>query len=296
MTATVTLDVFSGLPNPSWTLSTSQYADLQSRVAPLRAGVFETGFEPAEWGYKGLIVSAPNAPTVRIIAGVEAKAAYLQFEGRSSTLIDPTRQIEQWLLQTSGGLVESLGLEFAELTRARNESHIKNLPAGETLGGFRCETGVAYPGYASRSNWYASSSNCYNYANNVMATGGVPAVPGPNNAASWTVAEMIDAATNNDRLTLVAGGGPLPAACPRDPKSHYLVICLREDFGNGSFTDFHCLRLDNDGRWSHKDGSSAVSRRDGARQEMTDLRSARFKIPMAFVGFFESTDGVRRIS
>lgn len=293
MSARVYLDVFSGLPNPEWSISEAEYRQLFGLVTQLRAGRFEAGFEAADWGYKGFVITSPGRPTIRIVNGVEARQAYVRVDGQDGVLIDYGRMIEPWLLRSSQGIVERLGLTFAELTKARNESPIKGLPGHESLG-FACQTGVAYPSPSDRSVWNASSSNCYNYANNHMAPGATPAVPGPNSATSWTKAKMIKAATLNDKLDHLPD--TLPAACPMNPHSHYLVICLRDPLGNGSFTDFHCLRLDRSGGWSHKDGAGPVRKRDDVKKEITDLRQAMFKIPLTFVGFFQSTKGVRQIS
>ena len=79
-----------------------------------------------------------------------------------------------------------------------------------------------------------------------------------------------------------------------DPSGH--LVQVRDPIGNGSFTDFHCLRLDKDGRWSHKDGAGPVRRHDDTKNDIIDLRTALFKLPLTFVGFFLSTKGRRRIT
>ena len=296
MSARVMLDVFSGLPNPQWVLENHAYEDLLKMVKQLRVGARERGFEEAEWGYKGFVITSPGRPTIRIVAGVEAKQSYLQVNGQDGFLVDADRSIEAWLLRNSGGIIEKFGLTFEELTRARNESTIKGLPGRKTVG-FECETGVEFPATkAGKSSWNNSSSNCYNYANDHIAPGANPAGPGPNNKISWTTAEMIEAATDRDKLELLTPLGQLPVACPVNPDSHYLIICMRDPMGNGSFTDFHCLRMDKDGKWSHKDGAGPVRRHDDIKNEITDLHQAHFKIPLTFVGFFVSTKGVRRIN
>lgn len=297
MSATVYLDVFSGLPNPRWKLSDADYNELLRRLTSLRTGPLEPNFEAAEWGYKGMVITSPGRPTIRIVAGVGAKAGYVQIKNRPGTFIDADRSIEPWLLERAKGMFDKYGLTFAELTKARNETKIKGLDQTKPIGGFACDTGVVFPPTKGQlTTWKDSASNCYNYANNQKANG-MPAVPGPNNnKVSWTPDEMRHAASVKDKLELVSDDGRLPALCPADPKSHYLVICLRDPIGNGSFTDFHCLRLDKDGRWSHKDGAGPVLDHDDIKNEITDLRNASFKIPLTFVGFFLSTRGRRRIS
>ena len=73
MSARVMLDVFSGLPNPQWVLEDREYQELLKMVTQLRVDVRDTGFEEAEWGYKGFVITSPGRPTIRIVAGVEAK-------------------------------------------------------------------------------------------------------------------------------------------------------------------------------------------------------------------------------
>lgn len=297
MSATVYMDVFSGLPNPQWRLTDADYRELLDRLTRLRTGPLEPQFEAAEWGYKGLVIKAPGRPTIRIFAGVRATMGYIKISNRRGILVDPARSIEPWLFERAKAMYDKFGLTFEELTRARNERPIQGLDQDLPIGGFACATGVAFPGSQSeRETWNESSSNCYNYANNHKANGGVPAVPGPASRTSWTPEEMLHALTVKDKLELVSNDGRLPQVCPTDPKSHFLVVCLRDPLGNASFTDFHCLRLDKDGRWSHKDGAGPVRRHDDVKNEITDLRNASFKLPLTFVGFFRSTKGVRRIN
>jgi len=260
--------------------------------------VVDPTFEPAEWGYKGFVITPPGRPIIRIVSSHEAKHAYIYVGDRPGALIDTDRAIETWLFQHSSGVVERLGMSFEERRMPRIASLISGFATEQVaIGDLECENGVSFPG-GNTAAWNASNSNCYNYANDVMATGVNPAVPGPNGTSSWTKAQMIHAATVKDKLTLITPEGELPRVCPASAKSHYLGIFLRDPEGNGSFTDFHCLRLDRDGMWSHKDGSSNVSRKDHStpRKVIRDLRTAVFKPRMTLVGFFVSTKGVRRIS
>jgi len=294
MSATVVLDVFSGLRQPTWALSDADYNRLLDLVKKLHPGTTEAGFEPAVWGYKGFVIKKPGRPTIRITAGIGAKWGYVYLGGHEAVLIDTSRVIENFLLENSAGVVEKLGLKFQELVKVRNEKPIKGFDQNGVVKGFGCEHGVSFP--SNPTAWKNSSSNCYNYANNVMAPGALPAVPGNNNVVSFTSLKIIKAATENDKLTLITPAGKLPQVCPAGSKSHIMGIFLREPMGNGSFTDFHCLRMDSDGTWSHKDGSGPLRKKDDAQQPMTDLRQARFKIELTVVGFFISTKGVRHIN
>jgi hypothetical protein len=96
-TVVVELDIFSGRPNPTWTLSDTDRAHLLEQLARLpaaSAAEFDTNL-----GYRGFIVRMANAAetsVVRIQRGkVDVSAA-----GRDLYSSDPKRGMERWLLRT----------------------------------------------------------------------------------------------------------------------------------------------------------------------------------------------------
>ena len=96
----VELDVFSGVPNPTWKLSESEAASLAQLLTHLEA-TQSPGQRFDGLGYRGFIVHlvAPQSlaiskmhifgSTVEIATGVE-----------TSFYQDPQRQVERWLLET----------------------------------------------------------------------------------------------------------------------------------------------------------------------------------------------------
>jgi hypothetical protein len=115
-TVDVELDIFSGNPNPTWTLSDTERAHLLGQLAGLPAA------SPAEFdtnlGYRGFIVRMTNATetsVVRIQRGkVDVSAA-----GRELYHGDPQRGVERWLLRTGQPFLESTlyGIVEGELSR-----------------------------------------------------------------------------------------------------------------------------------------------------------------------------------
>lgn len=95
MPATVIADVFSGLPNPQWTVAGDLLVQLQLLLANLAQfhGVVP---EPPGLGYRGLIVEfAPGEgpeESLRIWNGCVV--------GAHHTWLDPGRKVERWLLET----------------------------------------------------------------------------------------------------------------------------------------------------------------------------------------------------
>ncbi|MGV2389532.1 MAG UNVERIFIED_CONTAM: hypothetical protein LVR29_18605 [Microcystis novacekii LVE1205-3] len=112
----VELDIFSGRPNPHWTLNERDSQELLQRLqlfVPTNAG------EPSgNLGYRGVILSNPEGA----IAGFEwivcSDGLVVGYKGDSSEkFIDANRNLERWLVQTgkttSGpDILRSLRQEF----------------------------------------------------------------------------------------------------------------------------------------------------------------------------------------
>jgi len=113
--STVELDVFSGLPNPTWVLSLSQTADLTSTISRLKPAE-ATGQRPDDLGYRGFIVqlaagSAAAAQTIRAHHGIVEVAD----SSATAVYLDPDRQIERFLLATAPpALGDDLTAEIAK--------------------------------------------------------------------------------------------------------------------------------------------------------------------------------------
>ena len=104
-TARITLDTSSGRSNPVWTLSSAETADLKALLATA-AQTTTSAASTADGvlGYRGMLIDLPDAMTGaaqqwRIFNGVIA--------GQSTSLADPQRRIERWLLRSGVGGFES---------------------------------------------------------------------------------------------------------------------------------------------------------------------------------------------
>ena len=105
-TADVEIDVFSGRPNPTWSLSHTQTASLLEMVAGLPQS--EAGAAPDHLGYRGMIVRLHDA-TARELT---VHNGVVVVDGTSRT--DPERRVERWLLETGRGAVEQSTYDFVE--------------------------------------------------------------------------------------------------------------------------------------------------------------------------------------
>ncbi len=104
----VEADVFSGRPNPRWTLDAAASGELTERLAGLPAA------RPAEpfdgLGYRGLVVTGlpGECHEVRVHGGrVQAECG-----GETRAWTDAGRALERWLLATGEGRLEPATLEL----------------------------------------------------------------------------------------------------------------------------------------------------------------------------------------
>ncbi|HEY5853552.1 MAG TPA: hypothetical protein VIW24_05730 [Aldersonia sp.] len=88
----VELDIFSGQPNPSWTLAERDAAEFMRRVEGLPET--EREFAPPGLGYRGFLISGlPETTSCRVFGGIVACSG-----AAGERRFEDTRGTEQWLL------------------------------------------------------------------------------------------------------------------------------------------------------------------------------------------------------
>lgn len=104
MNVEVELDIFSGVPNPVWTLRDAEVIEFRAKVSELQET--ESKSRSNGLGYRGLVVRIRQGSPqeMRIHNGfVEAS------QGRASSntlLLDSSRSLERWLLAIGRAFVE----------------------------------------------------------------------------------------------------------------------------------------------------------------------------------------------
>jgi hypothetical protein len=112
----VELDIFSGNPNPAWTLSDADSAHFLEKLAPLPAA------SPAEFatnlGYRGFIVRRANA-TESSVVRIQRGRVHVLRAGKDLYYSDPQRDLEGWLLRTGQSFLDStiFGIVETELAK-----------------------------------------------------------------------------------------------------------------------------------------------------------------------------------
>ena len=96
----VELDIFSGRPNPVWSLPDAQRQELLTRLAGLSPGT--PAPYPGRLGYRGLLVHF-NLPPYGMPETIQIFQRTVCYElgGTRTCRVDPGRGIERWLLETA---------------------------------------------------------------------------------------------------------------------------------------------------------------------------------------------------
>jgi hypothetical protein len=256
----ITLDVFSGRPNPTWLISQKDTAKLYERFAN-RALVDAKAVEGV-LGYRGIVVSAVGDEmlpdgipgTFRVGGILPADHALTESKHKALTL-DESDDAVHWLLSTGLHAVNEEVLAYVkDAITLRNQGVPTEAPqhAGEQhdeakLAGLAACIIQNTPYNPAFWNDPAVQphNNCYNYAMNYRSnTFAQPGRISGHPFAALTCA-AVGTAANWDGCTTTCSGGN---------KNVALVIWPGQDY--------HWYRRQSQGFWGHKPGSTAARNTD----------------------------------
>lgn len=111
---TVELDIYSGLPNPTWTIAPAMASDLESRIASLNSSP-EISECPQNLGYRGFIVQSldDQSNTIQTLHACRGVIKLTDATG-SRYYLDPQKQIELWLLASSASAQPPISEDLIE--------------------------------------------------------------------------------------------------------------------------------------------------------------------------------------
>ena len=300
------LDVFAGAPNPRWQVSAQAMDLIRSRIQDLpRRDVHREALELWEpvSGYGGVLLRfyGPHGD-------LQTFRVYRQLVVDEATGIvwaDDERRLEQELVGTmprhQAELIDYV--PFGILAQELDEiESIQGVDAGTAPS---CSGALAYP---PLQQWLTSpgkhDNHCYNYANDVFAT--LTAVPGAQLHYDMTALELHNHLVSDGLVPASSVNNTvLPTACHPRADAHLLAACQRlknphvDDKIEGgvtvpTFRDFHFLRFDATGKWSHKDGAKPPRNTDNKGKVLTDLAAAKFKLKHYWVGYYWTYPGPHR--
>jgi hypothetical protein len=264
---TITLNIFSGRPDPVWTVPDEAAVEFTERISTIAtASTMKPPGVLGGLGYRGFSVRRDEeAEAMYVHAGiVDAGPA-------SPTLVAGDREIEKWLLSTAGDQVpadikayveESLGTEvtYEALT-------VAPFSAGACPACVATDAPIYNPGAWSFPPPVQLNNNCYAYANNQITntfpqpgrgTGHMYTLLGCTGAGAVEPAAVFDGLvpSPNFGVALAPGSG------------WYVALVIWP--GN----DYHWYRQDKAGCWSHKPGRTPVRNVDNSGRAISDPRTA----------------------
>jgi hypothetical protein len=261
MPSIVTMDVYSGRPNPTWVVDDDKVADLQ-RMAGAAAAA-SLGPLPM-LGYRGF--------HVRPVESEHAAAARVQgmpesVSGAGDAVIAGQREAEEFLLSTAAEHIdEQLRSQVREaIARGPDRAALQAAAAAAAVKCPTCHAADA-PVY-NPAFWNTPArqphNNCYNYAND-QATNTF-AQPGRATGHPITALSCpgVQPSATSDGLH----------ACPNFAGTlgpgHGWYVALVIWPGN----DYHWYRQDKVGCWSHKPGQTAARNTDNSGHAIADPRT-----------------------
>ena len=266
----VTLNMFSGRPNPTWQLSRRQASELVERVKEEGARIASD--EPQRLGFRGFTVDADLEdlvlqPTVAVHfvvpppAAAPAVKARRRREGRAAAQVEARQAAEMeltdWMLRTAPPTVADQVLEAANSAirepQTAEEARVMTTVVAEKgtipdLSGARCEPFLTPIQIAFWDNPPVRfRNNCYNYATNYASN--TMAQPGRRSRHIYSAFEC-------EKVSAAAKSDGYIGNC----EGRVRVVAL----GIWPGFDFHWWRLHPGGFWAHKIGTSPVFQQDNS--------------------------------
>ncbi|WP_372784564.1 hypothetical protein [Phenylobacterium sp.] len=263
MTTTITAEMFSGRPNPTWLLTEAEEAQLNERLAGLRtvtqqrsSGAF------GGLGYRGMAISrAPNHPHGPL--DLRIHEAIVEQGPNSPNLVDDA-EIEQWLAGLGRSHIpEAAQAHFAAALRREPDLAFK---PPHVIGKCPACHAVDAPAY-NPGLWNVPNvqpyNNCYNYANNQITNTFAQPGRATGHPAASMACKPVEAGAVSDGLIPSANfTAPLAA-----DHGWYVALVIWPN------ADYHWYRQDKVGCWSHKPGQTAVRNVDNAGHAITDPKT-----------------------
>ena len=292
----LTIDIFSGRPNPYQIIEGNEAKKMLNKIklnAALRNNARQS--EPENLGYRGIIVENLDGAKTdfpeyfritpdRLFAGAQnADASSDQFE---TGILDGLAKFKG-----IGNKKEFKNLLIAEMTNLRNSDAILSdlvIPPILIPRPNPCQC-APDPDLA----WWNDGStrqfgnNCYNYATNYRTD----TFAQPGKAAGQQYTSLSGCAVAAGQRSALDGAIAdclinTPAAnnkCPQ--KGHLVALVIAPGF------DFHWYRKGNNGRWSHKPGGTPAKLTDNSGNIITDPRTANRGMYTQFCTFMQVKHG-----
>lgn len=270
MALRITVDVFSGRPNPVITLDDEAAREVFERVRPAQRLKRDEGKAPPEsvLGYRGILVEQVGAPAAddlperfRVVDGklFGPKLAHQAADPRVEDFIcGSTGPIR--LTQLPDDLMDIIRRLIEERRGTVFDWRPKKWPERVT-----CRCAPLYePDWWNDGGQKQWNNNCYNYATNHRTD--TFAQPGRASGQMYphpiACSGVRPAAIRDDLIDSPKAAGHCP------DEGHLVALVV------GPGWDYHWYRKGRNGRWTHKPGGTPVTNLDNSGNVITDPRTA----------------------
>ena len=271
MPVRITIDIFSGRPNPVVELTAKESQDVLERLKPTESLVQDEAEKAATpiLGYRGLIVEQTGAtPGKDMPTRFRVTNGNLVGGGLANRAADA--DFEEYFFSTKGyfkkaqdarNLRSIIKGEVERSREVRDQLVIQPIPFPIKL---LCLCAPLYePAWWNDGGQKQWNNNCYNYASNYRTD--TFAQPGRAAGAMYTAltcAAVLPAAVK-DALEDTPGANN---KCPQE--GHLVALVIAPNI------DFHWFRKGRNGYWTHKPGGTAVTNVDNSGKLIKDPRTA----------------------
>jgi len=273
----VTLNVFSGTEDPTWTLEGRESEMLMQMLAKAKLPV--DAQRPIPWyrlGYRGFEVHCADQDYV-----VYNHAMLEQRLLRTGLRQEIVSKAVAAHVTSEVSRLQKMRRSFRTSSEAEVENSTNSNPEAQCTPPVRgSDTKTVYDPNNDCNGCFVSScsqNNCYNYGNDIATN--TFAQPGRGSGHKWqeNTCDSIRTAATSDGL--VWAGTTLPKVQPT--KGHYVAMLIWPD------TNFHWIRFDSvpAGYWSHKPGQTPVRNVDNNGKKITDPSKSDFSPWSQFCGY-----------
>jgi len=267
----ITIDIFSGRPNPVLELSGKEAKEALERLRPARTLGRSEALIPLEsrLGYRGLVVEQVGTPArglPRIFRILDGRLLGQRLAHRAAD-----EEFEEFVARRAGQL--KVGKDFSgylrrEMIRARRDLvallHWKHPHHPHKS---HCHCAPLYEPQWWNDGWLGQkqqNNNCYNYSTNYRTdTYAQPGrAAGAQNAFPPTCANVRPAAVADSLIDTPSANNK----CPKE--GHLVALVISPGF------DYHWYRKGRAGYWTHKMGNSPATDVDNSGNLIPDPRTA----------------------
>ena len=285
----VTVDIFSGRPNPVIELKGDKAKDALQRLQPVkkieRADAVET-IPAVQLGYRGLIIEQVEERSDFLPDSF--RLAHGELFGENLVHLAADSDFEEYLFETADLFHADAGDDFkrrlkAEMVKtreARKKDEERPIILPPIFKRILKENKIApcaplyEPVWWNDSGQRQWSNNCYNYASNYRTD--TFAQPGLAAGAMYSAISVDEV----KKAALADGLEDAPTANNTPPAEGHLVALVIDPGW-----DFHWYRMNRNCSWSHKPGGTEATNLDNAGARIVDPRIADRGSYTEFAGF-----------